>query len=108
MPFGNSGRKGKLGRNTRKFDGSAIPKGLCLPAQGCEERAPWVPGRVVFNPNGVASGVKRRAATPLGLFVFRHVPQGSSFLATLGFEPESLWDTSPQFPQALRLDVKKE
>ena len=60
---------------------------------------PWVPDQIVFNPNGVASGFKRRVATPLGLFVLRHVPQGSSFLATLGFEPESLWDSSLRFPK---------
>src|SRR5262249_7784657 len=31
--------------------------------------------------------------TPLGLWYFSgRLTQGSSFLATLGFEPESLWD----------------
>jgi len=33
----------------------------------------WVPGRTGFNPNGVVSGFRRRAATPLGLFAFGHV-----------------------------------
>ena len=45
------------------------------------------------NPNGVASGFGRRAATPLGLLVSGYVSQGSSFLATLGFAPETLWDS---------------
>src|SRR5215211_2743934 len=31
-------------------------------------------------------------ATPLGLIVFGPITQGSSFLATLGFEAKSLWD----------------
>jgi len=64
-----------------RTSGSAIPTGLCRPAQGCEERAvreanhrgccsvfPWVAVRKVSNPNGVASGFHRLAATPLGLF----------------------------------------
>jgi hypothetical protein len=29
------------------------------------------------------------------------VTQGSSFLATLGFEPESLWDSSNAFPKGM-------
>ena len=36
------------------------------------------------------------AATPSGLYSLFHFPQGSSFLATLGFMSESLWD-SPSF-----------
>ena len=59
--------------NNDRTRGSAIPKGLCLPAQGCEERA------------------------TLGGGPQRFQPQRSSFLATLGFEPQSLWDSSPQF-----------
>ena len=55
---------------------------------------PWVSGRMDFNPNGVVSRLRRRAATPLGLFAVGHVSQGSSFLTTLGYEPESLWDSS--------------
>src|SRR6266568_5911840 len=63
---------------------------------------PWVPGRVAFNPNGVAPPLCCRAVTPLGLFAFGHVSQGSSFLATLGFESESLWDSSLKFPKGVR------
>jgi len=50
-----------------------------------------------YNPNGVVSRFHRRAATPLGLFALGHVSQGSSFLATLGFEPESRWDSTLEF-----------
>ena len=59
---------------------------------------PWGGIRAVFNPNGVESTNPLRAATPLGLFDFGHVSQGSSCLATLGLEPESLWDSSLAFP----------
>src|SRR5206468_12988396 len=55
-----------------------------------------------FNPNGVAPHLRCRAVTPLGLFAFGRVSQGSSFLATLGFESESLWDSSLKFPKGVR------
>ena len=63
-----------------------------------EYELPWVAAEKVFNPNGVVSPYHRRAATPLGLFPFAHISQGSSCLATLGFAPEPLWD-SPEFPK---------
>jgi len=31
-----------------------------------------------------------------------HIPQGSSFLATLGFAPESLWDSTPEFQKGIK------
>jgi hypothetical protein len=34
-----------------------------------------------------------KAATPLGLVVIGGFTQGSSFVATLGFGAESLWDS---------------
>ena len=33
-----------------------------------------------------------KAETPLGFFLSDSLPQGSSFLATLGFRTQSLWD----------------
>ena len=48
-----------------------------------------------------------RAATPLGLVAFALLSQGSSVragladLATLGFEPESRWDSAWEFPTDL-------
>ncbi len=56
---------------------------------------PWVTVTVgkISNPNGVASFDSRRAATPLGLCAIGTHSQGSSFLATLGFVPESRWDS---------------
>ncbi len=53
---------------------------------------PWVAVDTVFNPNGVAPH-PRRSATPLGLLAHDRSSQGSSFLATLGFKPESRWDS---------------
>ncbi len=58
---------------------------------------PWVLGSGFINPNGVESRIGNQAATPSGLFTFGHLSQGSSFLATLGFGPESLWDSTIGF-----------
>src|SRR2546430_511740 len=76
---------------------SPIPTGLRNKAQGCEERA-------TLGQSSMSS------STPMGL---RHIAvpqpqprwgcadsgrltQGSSFLATLGFGPESLWDSTEE------------
>jgi hypothetical protein len=48
--------------------------------------------------NGVGSPFLRQAATPLGLCIRARVPQGSSFLATLGYETQSLWDCRSSQP----------
>ena len=58
---------------------------------------PWVTVRMESNPNGVAARAWHPAATPLGLFSVVHISQGSSFLATLGSEQESLWDSFAEF-----------
>src|SRR6266566_6886857 len=80
---------------------TTIPKGLRPPAQGCEERATLGktclertnPVRVV--PVPLHSQVRKIWATTLsGLNLCRDSYQGSSFLATLGFVTESLWDSS--------------
>ena len=77
--------------------GFPIPTGLCLPAQGCEERATLGTFRQRgYNPNGVAAipvVPSPNAATLSGLYSLSPHPQGSSFLATLGLVPESLWDS---------------
>src|SRR3954453_12207503 len=73
------------------------PKGFATQSPG--GRAASYPGKNV-NLNrqpqrGCGTAVKRkqlRAATPpLGLRMPRAISQGSSLLATLGFETESLW-----------------
>ena len=64
---------------------------------------PWVADGRVFNPNGVASRVRVRGATPLGLLACGPVAQGSSCLATLDFGAESLWDSAPEFQKGIRL-----
>jgi hypothetical protein len=74
---------------------SAIPKGLCPPAQGCEERATLGNGpEGIGNPNGVVpTSLAYPSHNPVGVGNVRGtIPQGSSSLATLGFEPKSLWD----------------
>jgi len=77
-----------------------IPKGLCPPAQGCEERATLghCPASIT-NRNAVAaipfsSAARGICHNPVGvdknLISFT---QGSSCVATLGYMPESLWDS---------------
>jgi len=78
----------------------SILKGLCPPAQGCEERA-TLGNRARALPTlkglqrclAVLEGGKSGAATLSGLNSRHRHPPGSSFLATLGFETESLWDS---------------
>ena len=101
MPFGNSGRRET--RAERPQHRRQSQRDCVFQPRVARNELPWVPGPIVFNPNGVASGFKRSTATPLGLFVLRPVPQGSSFLATLGFGPESFWDSPPQFPKDILL-----
>jgi hypothetical protein len=71
-----------------------IPKGFRPSAQGCEERATL--GNVSqnnINPNGVASAISNNVPQPRwGCEPSKHETQGSSFLATLGCETQSLWD----------------
>src|SRR5437899_13095310 len=91
-------RSGIIGmeRNCRRICGSAIPKGLRNKAQGCEERPTLGVG-----PNGVQlqRGCGRAEWSLPRRNPFRVVSdsrtfsQGSSFLATLGFVAESLWDS---------------
>ena len=60
---------------------------------------PGAPVPRVFNPNGVESSFRSPAATPLGLCAFGDLSPGSSYLATLGFEPESHRDSPPALPK---------
>ena len=57
--------------------------------------------------NGVATPLPGFASTPLGLWGCGAFPQGSSFLATLGFEPESRWDSEGEFPNGIRIKMKR-
>ena len=75
---------------------SSILKGLCPPAQGCEERATLGSRRThAINPNGVVpSFATPPRHNPVGVAeFFSGRTQGSSFLATLGFGAESRWDS---------------
>ena len=69
-------------------------------AQGCEERATL--GELAMKSSTLkglkhffqSTHIKRGAAATLsGLCVHEPIPQGSSFLATLGWRMESLWDS---------------
>ena len=62
---------------------------------GQAQSYPGMGAKLGINPNGVAATVPTHvAATPLGLTVTGRFSQGSSRLATLGFEPESRWDSA--------------
>ena len=81
-----------------------IPKGLRPPAQGCDEEATL--GHRPINDSNRNAVVAAVATTPLELGEFlAFVSQGSSFVATLGFEPESLWDSRASI--RTRADVPK-
>ena len=72
-----------------------IPKGLHPPAQGCEERATLGTGsKSVSTPTGLQQPTSWEIQPRWGCGLLCAVPQGSSFLATLGFVTESLWDSA--------------
>ena len=67
---------------------------------------PWGTCRKTNNPNGVAAQRMEYDATPVELTGIRPGTRGSSFLATLGWKTQSLWDcrdvgipiVPPEFP----------
>src|SRR6266851_5664527 len=77
---------------------SSIPKGLCNSAQGCEERATLGKATDDSQPQrgcGMVLFPWASVTTLSGLSpMWRAFSQGSSFLATLGFVAESLWDSA--------------
>ena len=78
MPFGNSNAESQR-------DSGLKPR-------VARNELPWEMGPWANNPTGVAARRRHRGATPLGLKIFTAVTQGSSFLATLGWKTQSLWD----------------
>jgi hypothetical protein len=85
-----------------------IPTGFWPKAQGCEARATL--GRLSLNPINRNAVVANAALdvddveawvghNPVGVETpFDMVTQGSSFLATLGWRKESLWDCQNALP----------
>ena len=78
----------------------SIPEGLCPSAQGWEARATLGKGgQKVSTPTGLCLYAHGRGLNPVGVEdSFATLSQGSSFLTTLGFEPESRWDSSALQP----------
>src|SRR5258708_2963809 len=73
---------------------SAIPKGLSPPRQGCEERGTLDCHAPHAQPQrGCAMGHTSKALPFQGRGSPGAFSQGGSFLATLGFVPESRWDS---------------
>src|SRR6266568_8924711 len=81
------------GRTTDTPAGSQSQRDCVCQPRVARNELPWVAADSDSNPNGVASRFQGLATTPLGLFGLAAMSQGSSFLATLGFRPESLWDS---------------
>ena len=71
------------------------PKGIASSSPGLRGTSyPGKTARQPVNPNGVVSITPPRGHNPVGVEnIFGSVTQGSSFLATLGFAPESRWDS---------------
>src|SRR5437867_3022930 len=71
------------------------PEGIVSSSPGLRGTSyPGKTSRIPDNPNGVVSLPRGRPATPSGLGkIYRSATQGSSCLATLGFGPESPWDS---------------
>ena len=78
MPFGDSGAESQR-------DSGSKPR-------VARNELPWETRQKADNPNGVAARPRKRDATPMGLKPHRAATQGSSFLATLGWQTQSLWD----------------
>ena len=79
-PFGNSGAESQR-------DSGQQPR-------VARHELPWETTSQANNPIGVAARTWPRDATPSGLKIHRAATQGSSFLATLGWKTQSLWDCS--------------
>ena len=76
-----------------------IPKGLCHSAQGCEERATLGTSAEDFPTlKGLRHEIRPEPQPRWGWPDFSRLTQGSSCLATLGFKPESRWDSASEFP----------
>jgi len=101
------------GQELSRVDPFPTPTGLCNKAQDCEGRATlgtgsWNrlnPERVVSQFVSVRNAATQRHNPFRVAALLATISQGSSFLATLGFEAESLWDSSslPRSKNAFRV-----
>ena len=98
-----AGRGDDGGRAAKRGQGVGCPPSRRLPQSqrdcGLQPRVarnelPWVMAGKIINPNGVAALLCQGAATPLGLWSFGRVTQGSAGRAPLGWRPESRWDSA--------------
>ena len=73
------------------------PNGIESYSPGLSRKAGNYPGEVRYistTPTGLRLDGYKCGTTPLGLDRSPTTTQGSSFLATLGYKPESHWDSS--------------
>ena len=80
LPFGNSSAESQR---------DSVPK-----PRVASRELPWEKRVAAANPTGVVARWWSEDPTPLGLADTTRFSQGSSRLATLGFEAESLWDST--------------
>ena len=82
---------------------ASIPTGLHQLAQGCEERATLGGCQDVIHPEWVESACVKHVMQPRwGCACLGRLTQGSSFLATLGWRMESLWDSGFGFSKGFQ------
>src|SRR6266516_3453100 len=82
---------------------SPIPKGLRSKAQGCEERATLGNRNERPQPQRGCVAFLPPNHNPVVVEMPRLATQGCSFLATLGFGSESLWDSPANFRNIFRI-----
>src|SRR6266487_3932606 len=75
----------------------------CVPQpRVARNELPWVSGPQDFStPTGLCHVLAAVPQPRWGCSPFASMSQGSSFLATLGYVAESLWDSSPEFPKGI-------
>ena len=97
--FGSRGADGKAPEESSHYTHLQSQRDCVLQPRVARHSLPWVlVGRKSATPTGLWPGeTARTGATPLGLAMSAPFSQGCSCLATLGFEPESLWDSQSSF-----------
>src|SRR6266404_2695333 len=98
MPFGNSSLMTAMGDRKR----AAIPQSqrdCVLQPRVARNELPWVNRPTSFStPTALRHIAVLQPQPRWGCADQGGLTQGSSFLATLGFGPESLWDSEEDFP----------
>lgn len=99
LAYGGAFQLKEVWRDAADFETFGNPNGIPSFSPATRKELPWVTvPRIIVNPNGVAPIPFPRVTSavghnPGGVAIFLPMtPQGSSFLAILGWWPQSLWD----------------